>query len=354
MKAIKLWASVAAFVGAAGLVAACGFVIDPDALIAGNGGEADESGGGDGAAAADAAIDDAAGDDAAVIAPTCEPTGVEVCDDGIDNDCNGDVDCEDSACTDGFECVEPPPDGWAPTVLADDARPNCPAGYTEATDVSVIQGDGTTTCACTCGSNCGTTITLTKGTELTCMVTPTTDVLQANTSCTSRSWDLPSGFTMATSSNGQCSANDIPTKSDPTDGRTCRPPQRAGAGCPGAQRCLPKATGFARCVAKAGANECPAAVFTKQRRSGTSVNDLRTCTGCSCDSTPCEVELEVWSHPACQGSADIKIRSACAANGSISRLKAYKSKLTGGCTQATPSTPMGTIAFANERTICCN
>lgn len=344
MKAMKVCGLVAAFIGAAGLVAACGFVIDPDALIAGSDGDADLGGGGDGAA----------GSDAAVIEPTCEPTGVEVCDDGIDNDCNGSVDCADPACTDGFECVEPPPDGWAPMVLADDARPSCPEGYTGSTDVSVLQGDGTITCACNCGSDCGATITLTKGTELTCMVTPSTDALQVNTSCTGKSWDLPSGFAMATSGNGTCSAKDTPTKSDPTDGRTCTPPQSAAAGCPGAQRCLPKATGFARCVAKAGANKCPAAAFTKQRRSGTFVKDQRACTGCSCDSTPCDVELELWTHPVCQGSAAITITSACAANGSITKLKAYKSKVTGGCTPATPSTPIGTISFEDERTICCN
>ncbi|MBN9165512.1 MAG: hypothetical protein J0I07_31455, partial [Myxococcales bacterium] len=279
---------------------------------------------------------------------------IEVCDDGIDNDCNGSVDCADPACTDGFECVEPAPDGWAPMVLADDARPSCPEGYTGSTDVSVLQGDGTITCACNCGSDCGATITLTKGTELTCMVTPSTDALQVNASCTGKSWDLPSGFTMATSGNGTCSAKDTPTKSDPTDGRTCTPPQSAAAGCPGAQRCLPKATGFARCVAKAGANKCPAAAFTKQRLSGTFVKDQRACTGCSCDSTPCDVELELWTHPVCQGSAAITITSACAANGSITKLKAYKSKVTGGCTPATPSTPIGTISFEDERTICCN
>lgn len=350
MKALELCASVAAFIGAAGLVAACGFVIDPDALIAGN---ADDAGGagseGDGAASRDG------GGDPPVVDPSCKPTGIEVCDDGIDNDCNGSVDCADSACSDGFECVEPPPAGWASVVLAGDARPSCPEGYTESTDVSVLRGDGAITCACNCGSNCGTTITLTKGTELTCTVAPTTDVFQANAvNCSGKSFELPSGFTMATSSGGTCSANDMPTKSEPTDGRTCTPPRRAGAGCQGAQRCLPKTAGFARCVAKAGANACPTTVFTKQWRSGTTVNDERACAGCSCNATPCSVELELWAHPVCQGNADIKITNVCAANGSITRLKSYRSKVTGGCTQATPSTPQGTITFENERTICCN
>jgi Putative metal-binding motif len=353
MKASKPCASGVLFVGASTLIAACGLVIDPDVLVAGNtddadiardaGGEGDRAGGGDGSG------------DTGFIEPSCKPTGAEVCDDGIDNDCNGRVDCADSACTDGFACVEPPPDGWTPILLAEDARPNCPAGYAAPTDVRVVQGDGAIACACNCGSNCSTTITLTRGNDLACMVGSGTETFQANaTNCTGKSFDLPSGSAKATSGSGTCAANDTPTKSDPTNGRTCTPPVTAGAGCQAAQRCLPKTTGFATCVAKAGAHACPTTAFTKQRRTGTTANDQRACTGCSCNSNPCDVALEVWSHPNCQGSANFKITSSCAANGTISNLKAYKSKVTSGCTEATPSTPQGAITFANEQTICCN
>src|SRR5688500_13229795 len=30
--------------------------------------------------------------------PACTPSGPEVCEDGVDNDCNGQKDCEDTAC----------------------------------------------------------------------------------------------------------------------------------------------------------------------------------------------------------------------------------------------------------------
>ncbi len=338
MKAIALCASMVAFGVLATLIAACGWVIEPDLLIAANTG------------ADDAASNEGGRGDRPD--PNCKPTGPEVCDDGIDNDCNDDVDCADSACARDFACADLPPDGWAPLLLADDARPKCPAG-TEATDVRVIQGDGAITCGCTCGSSCDATITLTEGTEPTCMVSPTTAAFTANTArCTGKGFDLPSGFTKATSGSGTCAVNDTPTKSDPTDGRTCRP-QRAGAGCHGAQRCLPTTAGFATCVAKAGTSTCPATVFTKQWRSGTATNDQRSCAGCSCTSSPCDVELELWSHPNCQGSAEIKITSLCTANGPFNNVKAYKSKVTGGCTQATPSTPRGALFFENEQTICC-
>jgi ferredoxin-like protein FixX len=346
MKAIELCASVAVFVGPAMLIAACGWVIDPDVLVARSTDDADVTG-----------IDgdaDVIGIDGGGRKPNCTPTGAEICDDGIDNDCNGEVDCSDSVCAEGFECLDPAPAGWDPILLADNGRPTCPAGYTGSTDVRVVRGDGAITCACSCGGGCDPTITLTEGTEPTCTVTPTTATFQANTTkCTGKGFDLSSGFTKATAGSGTCSANDAPIKSELTDGRTCTPPQRAGAGCEGARRCMPKTTGFATCVAKAGVSVCPATLFTKQRRSGTTANDQRACAGCACNSTPCDVELELWSHPVCQGSAGLKITNSCAANGSISNVKAYKSTVTGGCAQATPSTPQGAIVFENEQTICC-
>lgn len=342
MKAIELCASAAAaaVIGVGTLIAACGLVIDPDVLVARRTDDAGVTG-------------NENGGDAGEANASCKPTGAEVCDDGIDNDCNGQVDCADAACTAGFECQDLPPAGWVPVLLAESARPSCPAGHTP-TDVRVLQGDGAIACACTCGGGCDATITLTASSELGCTAAPTTVTFQANTTkCTSQSFDLPGGFSNATAGSATCAAMDTPTKSDLTNGRTCTPPERAGGGCQNAQRCLPKTTGFASCIAKAGKSTCPATAFTKQRRSGTTANDERACTGCSCSSTPCDVELELWTHPVCQGSAGIKITSTCAANGTLDNAKAYMSKVTGGCTQATPSTPLGAIVFENEQTLCC-
>ena len=330
MKASELGRSVSVFVAASTLIAACGLMIDPDLLIAGSsddaGIERDEAG----------AVDAGSGGDAPFVDPSCQPTGPEVCDDGIDNDCNGGVDCADPACTKGFACVDAPPDGWALILLAQDSRPSCPAGYAVTTDVRVVRGDGAITCECDCGNNCDAMITLTKGTEATCTSAAGTETFQANaTKCTSKSFSLPSGFAKATSGvAGTCAPSDKATTIAATEGRTCIPPA-GGAGCPGAQRCLPKATGFETCVAKAGANACPALVFTDRRRSGTAVTDQRTCTGCSCDEKPCEVELQLWTHPVCQGGPALEHTRACAANGAVNNLKAYKSSATSGCTQAT-------------------
>ena len=62
-----------------------------------------EGGSGDGADAADAA------DDGPI--PGCIPQP-EICDDGIDNDCDRHTDCDDPDCKPGFACVPAAPSGW--------------------------------------------------------------------------------------------------------------------------------------------------------------------------------------------------------------------------------------------------
>jgi hypothetical protein len=68
-------------------------------------------------AGSDAGYD--AGDPAA-----CVPTGEELCDNGVDDDCNGAVDCGDDACTEITRCV---PDALAYALVDEGAE--CPAGY---------------------------------------------------------------------------------------------------------------------------------------------------------------------------------------------------------------------------------
>ncbi|AKU96193.1 hypothetical protein AKJ09_02857 [Labilithrix luteola] len=340
--------SATVFASGAILVGACGLMIDPDRLVAGQQPETVGAEGGDGSGP------NGADGRAPVIDPNCRPSGPEVCDDGIDNDCNGLADCADLGCSAGFVCVDPPPDGWETVLLADHTRPACPAAYTTATDVRVVQGDGALACACDCGNNCGGTITLAQGSSAGCG-SATTRGFDANaTGCTSTGFGLASGFAQATSDGNACAASDdVVRRNDPTDGRTCAPPPKVGGGCPDAQRCLPRGGSFAMCVARVGMNACPTSGFTKQWRSGTAASDQRECMGCSCDSNPCSVALQLWTHPTCQGNSTLTITNSCAANGSINNVKAYKSSATNGCTQATPSVQQGTLTFENERTICC-
>ena len=97
---------------------------------------------------ADAAVPDAA--------PRDDGGGRERCENDLDDDGNGLVDCADPACAADYECVETPPDGWeGPLFLRevafDEPATPCAGGVAPR---SHGQGDASTvTCApCACGA----------------------------------------------------------------------------------------------------------------------------------------------------------------------------------------------------------
>ena len=89
----------------------------------GNGGGA---GAGEGGVEEPAGAAGAAGGDAG--APSCVSRGAENCFNGVDDDCNGDIDCEDSACNGPAEC-RPVPAGAQPGYFAAPGD-TCRSGYT--------------------------------------------------------------------------------------------------------------------------------------------------------------------------------------------------------------------------------
>jgi hypothetical protein len=81
----------------------------------------------------------------------------ENCTDGVDNDGNGLVDCEDPACQAGYTCVTVPADwtiGAFLPNLPEQTQPSCPPGYAPK-PLLVQEPASTVTCSCTCGTSCG-------------------------------------------------------------------------------------------------------------------------------------------------------------------------------------------------------
>jgi hypothetical protein len=293
----------------------------------------------------------------------CPGFEAEVCDDGIDNDCNGKTDCADTACA-AFSCQSAPPAGWAYVGFAATSRPACPTGFGTSTDV-VTTPDVTGTCSCTCnedgGSCAGGSVTLTVGDSM-CLGGPAAQTVPANATCA----PLQAGVAIP-NNNGYAKAVALdagPASCTPamtfapaatiTQGRSCG----TGAGrCTNpTQVCVPTASpAVPLCVMKAGSNVCPAG-FAKPNHAGTSDTDLRQCTGCTCSNVACTNALTISDMNNCSGGNKDSINEDgnCAplVKGNFTA-SYYKTTAAGGCAVATPPTPSGSLSLTGEVTICC-
>jgi hypothetical protein len=247
--------------------------------------------------------------------------GVEICDDGLDNDCNGNTDCADTACTALYQCIPTPPVGWTLTAQSDNTRPSCPTDYATARDIQVVTGQGSGTCSCTCALNNTSEACNLQQTGVVISATSACgpldggapEIVSANaTNCTA----LPTNIDLPNpNSFGQISAPANPlsgcsaavtgqsTFPTITSGRTCTPPTPApgGGGCGIGQVCARRTgvTGLSLCVQKAGLNVCPSTGYATRKTAGGetfadggvvdggATQDHRDCSTCTCSSPTC-------------------------------------------------------------------
>lgn len=78
---------------------------------------------------------------------SCEPTGAEICNDDLDNDCDGDTDCRDAECAEFPLCGDCTP---LPEVCSDDVDNDCD-GLVDCDDSEDCYDDPW---ACTCIKQC--------------------------------------------------------------------------------------------------------------------------------------------------------------------------------------------------------
>lgn len=286
----------------------------------------------------------------------CTPTGAEICDDGVDNDCNGSVDCADPACG-AFACVEPAPAGWQLVAFSAASRPPCPQGMGASKDVVSVEGDGGVSCDCSCdtGSCAAGKYSVISGNNPACTDAPQT--LNTNqTTCAT----LPGGVGL---NNGQyaritppavpatCPASAKANIAALAQGRTCEA-AKVGLGCGGTQVCAPKVAPFEFCIARAGAQACPAGY--QLRRAGASASDTRACSACVCSPTPCTGSITIFQNNACLGnSVQLAANDQCAQISGPNNPGSYRSTVTGGCQVTTTSQPSGAVTFTDEQTVCC-
>ena len=228
----------------------------------------------------------------------------EDCLDGADNDQDGAVDCEDSDCNVGYECVDSPVDGWTGYArvqqvdypAASPPEP-CPDGSMPA--IYLVGEAGPAACAsCACdwtGAECtapelrcwfnsgicgGPAEIVSQLTGNACVPTPPTP---------SQNYGVCQlGNPAQVANPGTCSAlggeitNPLPWQKEV---RVCG--GAAGGGCDAGQACAPKApTGFepAVCMTQAGDHACPAGwTGVDIDAYDEDFTDDRACTGCGCD-----------------------------------------------------------------------
>ena len=297
----------------------------------------------------------------------CVPSGDEICDDGIDNDCNGRTDCQDNRCNAGFRCTDVPA-GWTTVSFAGATTPSCPE-RTTGTDLQVAAGDGSAGCACTCtgaGGSCATgNFTLNLSNEPTCGVGATTGTVPRSGNCNAlgASFNVQS-YARIAQAVGPTSCAPSPSESGAlARGRVCQA-ARFGGGCDANEVCAPRtSTGFETCITKAGKNACPPG-FSKRSTVGASATDTRTCTGCTCGAPTACVggSVSLYGNSMCKtnGGNDgaENIDGACDGLIPDQAFTATHFKATppsGGCGMPTsPGTGAGTLTFVDERTVCCD
>ena len=308
--------------------------------------------------------DDAASGDASVDAGPCTPTGPEICDDGIDNDCNGQTDCADVACTQ-WACTAAPPDTWTTLGFAAATRMDCPAGFGAPKDLQTVAGkSGAPVCDCDCGgaSACAPGgIVMTAGKSAQCndasQTFPMADGCQ-KLAGGGLAFSQNSFVKSNAGTPGSCKVSASGTFAPLSNGRTCAV-AKAGGGCRANQVCVPKTgSAFETCVQKTGSVACPAG-YPTSFRAGDSAADTRACTQCTCTTSPCAGTLELFDDAACTTSANLEI-SAAAPPGTCAKGKntAFSAKgftvaMSGGCVMAAAGKGSGTLTFQDEETVCC-
>lgn len=399
----RIFAATTALVTVAGIVTACSSV--PDVTF---GDELDDGGKtlpDTGPGKSDTGpLTDATGDvstDAPNDAPTdtgpCVPTngGVEDCDDGIDNDCNGKTDCADTACNPTHQCIPTPPNGWSLVGEADNTRPSCPTEYPTTKDIDVVSGTGAGTCSCDCSPtvpaeacNVQQSTVRISGVAA-CNGTDTTQsVFAAQGACTALTSTIavPNGQSFGKSTPpaapSACGASTQITNVPPiTSGRTCAPAAAPtfGIGCGIGQVCARKVpAGLALCVQKSGTSDACPGTYPGRRTAGTSAQpvdagadaddggdsgapatvDNRTCNACTCNAPSCTATVTLFENANCVGGSTTgALGAACVATTNKNFVaQAYKSTTSGtGCSVAAGfnTATAGSIAFTGPTTICC-
>jgi hypothetical protein len=301
----------------------------------------------------------------------------EICDDGMDNNCNGLVDCADPQCVSmGFACTAGPvPIGWIVAAFDATGRDPCVGAYGPAQNVISHPMGGAPTCNCACSgtaASCGGTVTVfemdsacTGGTTLGAF-----NIADGSCQSTSAAFSAAHGYTFTPISvvtQGACTGTSK-VASQPgvsfTAEESCALAGRLGGGCSGGNSCAPPVgANFAVCITHPGDVACPAAFTTTTIVSTGDPGyvDTRSCGDCTCATNAgCgqPFDLEFFTSPTCNTMATFAVVNPCSSPSSSFTAMSYQLaiRFTGDptCQVQSASTPTGGVTLdSNLMTVCC-
>jgi hypothetical protein len=318
----------------------------------------------------------------------------ENCTNGIDDNCDGKIDCADPTCT-GYSCAMAVPAGWSGPALLwtgtfGTPAPSCPSGYTPSLDANQGPSGSPDTCTCTCtpsGQLCQTTGSFMI--NMNCTGNCATVSPAGDGSCTtvpSNSCGNAGSFaaTAPTLTGGTCASQVTITPgtaaSWTTTARVClKNASDAPGGCGGTgEQCVltPSTSGFVArpCIYQAGTPACPAA-YPNSNLVYSSETDARGCSPCACGAPTggtCSGTISLYGSNAglCGGTpggtftfGDMACNGAnppttlgrtySGLNNTPGSVKGNFTVTPGTCPVTTPSSPTGGVTPTGATTICC-
>ena len=365
--------------GASGLAGAGGTAAGGSGGTA-TGGSGGSAAGGRGGAAGGGGTGGAAGVGGAGGAP-CKKTGAENCFDGIDNDCNGLIDCADSACGSTVaQCVALDPTSAPIGVLSGGTGPCTIALYDQATAIFANQNELSCTtivagagCSCKPGPvSCSTTLAgfktvaectgnTSSGESVGKFVTDQDDACTAGAPpwTTDATGDIY-GIAVTTfiASAGACTPSGtpvVPKFGFGVSGNFCAT-KSVGGGCGAGQVCVPTTGSGNPCQLFDGLKTtCPGGAIAAPWYTGSSGS--ATCGACSCGSpsgASCDsVLLTAGSASGCSGVGELQSNTReCFGSGVAKPGVQFSGTPTPGNCSAM-STLGGTAAPTGPKTLCC-
>ena len=290
----------------------------------------------------------------------------EVCNNGFDDDADGQIDCADTDCVD-WACTAALPEGWlGPMTVYQGASPAPPCPEDQIDGFNGFAGElvfSPAECACRCVGlvECSSDV-------------PTADLFE-DAACSASCASAPplsangcvplagvgtcSAIAGITASGGPqviadaCAPSQTVTKDTPAwteVARGCVSLRPAG-GCSDAEVCAPSSAELPTCIAFMGDVECPGGPYSERRvLYGPAMEDTRDCSECTC-AAGCSFRIDGHDTSDCTTAVpEMYPDGACAAATNPAALEYVP--LGGGCATE-PGTPTGTVTASKPATFCC-